>query len=68
MRKTPKLDDYELCLQHEDGDFDLVPKSLQKEIRNFAKAKFIPAVFKYLGKIFPKYRYYSVFQLKNYGS
>ena len=57
-------DDYFLCRKHEVGDFDLIPGNLQKEIRDFAETKFIPAVFKYLGEIFPKYLKYSVFQVE----
>jgi hypothetical protein len=60
-------DDYQLALKHEVGDFDPIPMSLQKEIRDFSEIKFWPAVLEYLGNIFPKYRTYSFNQVKRYG-
>ena len=57
-------DDYQLALKHEVGDFDPIPMSLQKEIRDFAEIKFWPAVLEYLGNIFPKYRAYSICQVE----
>jgi hypothetical protein len=61
------LDDYALCLKHEVGDFDLIPENLKKEIDDFAQIKFWPAVFEYLGKILPKFRYFSVADLEEHG-
>ena len=65
--KLEEADDYSICLKHEDGEFDVIPESFQKEIRNFVEAKYMPAVFKYLGDIFPKYRRYSLFMVEEYG-
>ena len=60
-------DDYICCVKHEDGDLDLIPECLQKEIRNFTETEFMPAVFKYLGNVFPKYQRYSVFMVEQCG-
>jgi len=65
LAKNP--DDKALCLKHEVGDFDLVPANLKKEIDDFVQIKFWPSVFEYLGKIFPKFRYFSVADLEEDG-
>ena len=42
--------DYLLGLNHEAGDYDLIPKEIQQEIHDFAKTKFLPALLVYIEK------------------
>ena len=46
-------DDYAHRVQHKAGDFDFIPEDIQKEICDFARNKFWPAVLKYFGNTFP---------------
>ena len=43
----------DLCLEHEVGDFDLIPDDVQLKIRDFAEETCIPDVLDYLGTKHP---------------
>jgi len=59
--------DYDLCLEHEVGDFDLIPDDMQLKIRDFAEETFIPDVLDYLGTKHPIFKKYSVHQVELQG-
>jgi len=64
---VPTFSDYHLCLEHEVGDFDLIPEDLQLKIRNFAEKTFIPDVLDYLGTKHPIFQKYSAYQIELQG-
>ena len=47
QRLSGNPDDHVLGLKHKVGDLDLIPENLQKEIYDFAKIDFWPAVLEY---------------------
>jgi hypothetical protein len=60
-------DDYVLCLNHQEGDLDIIPEDLQKKFCDFARIKIWPAVLVCLGNIFPDFLNFSVADLEKDG-